>query len=350
MSHHCSKCSATTDVTVVPKKDHILQHSSVPSTCTVAGVEYDFCLTCFNMFNYNPLPLAEHTWSDWFTVTEPDCLTSGLEKRICSVCETAEENVLPTGGHDYVATVTPPSCETQGYTTYTCSVCGDTYTDDYVDATGHDWSEWTQTVAPTFINFGEETRTCETCSKTETNILGKLVPDNEVVNEETGVSVSVRDDTYDGELTVDVSPVYDGESYQIINAQIGNFAATIFDITTYVNGEKTQPAGVVLVKIPIPAGYNPDSLIVYYLPNDGSAPEKMNSYVEGGYIFFETTHFSEYVIIDESQTETDDTTACDCNCHSSNVFVKFFYKIARFFWKLFGMEEKRICACGVAHW
>ena len=38
--------------------------------------------------------------------------------------------------HKYNAVVTPPTCTEQGYTTYTCE-CGDSYVDDYVDATDH---------------------------------------------------------------------------------------------------------------------------------------------------------------------------------------------------------------------
>ena len=38
--------------------------------------------------------------------------------------------------HDYKAKVTAPTCTEQGYTTYTCE-CGESYVDDYLDATGH---------------------------------------------------------------------------------------------------------------------------------------------------------------------------------------------------------------------
>ena len=37
--------------------------------------------------------------------------------------------------HTYTPTVTAPTCTKQGYTTYTCA-CGESYVDDYVDATG----------------------------------------------------------------------------------------------------------------------------------------------------------------------------------------------------------------------
>ena len=38
--------------------------------------------------------------------------------------------------HEYASEITVPTCTEQGYTTYTCA-CGDSYVDDYVDATGH---------------------------------------------------------------------------------------------------------------------------------------------------------------------------------------------------------------------
>ena len=45
------------------------------------------------------------------------------------------EKVISEHTHSYTPTVTAPTCTEQGYTTYTC-VCGDSYVDDYVDATG----------------------------------------------------------------------------------------------------------------------------------------------------------------------------------------------------------------------
>lgn len=46
----------------------------------------------------------------------------------------------------------------------------------------------------------------------------------------------------------------------------------------------------------------------------------------------------------------DFTADCGHSCHSNNAFVQFFYKIARFFWKLFGMKQYQYCDCGKAHW
>ncbi|MBQ7875232.1 MAG: hypothetical protein IJ306_08775, partial [Oscillospiraceae bacterium] len=55
--------------------------------------------------------------------------------------------------HNYISSVTEPTCTEQGYTTYTCE-CGESYVDDYVDATGHSYENGICTVcgadAPSF--------------------------------------------------------------------------------------------------------------------------------------------------------------------------------------------------------
>ena len=47
-------------------------------------------------------------------------------------------NIYFVHTHSYTATVTAPTCTDMGYTTHTCS-CGDSYTDNYRDALGHDY-------------------------------------------------------------------------------------------------------------------------------------------------------------------------------------------------------------------
>ena len=81
-------------------------------------------------------------------------------------------------------------------------------------------------------------------------------------------------------------------------------------------------------------------------------------------IVFETDHFSEYVIVDESSkieepVEPDDTDepevsdepsndkdSCTCNCHKGGI-AGFFFKIINFFQKLFG--KNKICVFGTKH-
>ena len=83
---------------------------------------------------------------------------------------------IPLHDHDYEAQTVDPTCTEQGYTKYVCSICGDSYIDgnSYVNALGHDWSEWEQTAVPTCTEPGEETRTCSRCRLSETQPVNAL--------------------------------------------------------------------------------------------------------------------------------------------------------------------------------
>ena len=57
--------------------------------------------------------------------------------RFCNDCNSVYEiGVMTEPCHNYISTVTDPTCTDQGYTTHTCE-CGETYADNYTDATGH---------------------------------------------------------------------------------------------------------------------------------------------------------------------------------------------------------------------
>lgn len=66
--------------------------------------------------------------------------------------------------HTYVVkSVVPPTCTEQGYTVYQCSVCGVDKTDDYTEAAGHTYGEWTVTQAATANSDGKRERLCSVC-------------------------------------------------------------------------------------------------------------------------------------------------------------------------------------------
>ena len=58
-------------------------------------------------------------------------------------------------GHKYTSKVVAPTCTEDGYTLYTCSVCGDTYKENVIKATGH--------------NFGVNAPKCSVCSTANPN-------------------------------------------------------------------------------------------------------------------------------------------------------------------------------------
>ena len=69
--------------------------------------------------------------------------------------------------HVYESVVTEPNCTEQGYTTYTCE-CGDSYIDDYINATGHT-EETIPAVAPNCTESGlTEGVKCSVCGETLT--------------------------------------------------------------------------------------------------------------------------------------------------------------------------------------
>ena len=69
--------------------------------------------------------------------------------------------------HSYKAVVTAPDCVNGGYTTYTCTVCGDSYKDNYTEATDHNYVG-VETKAPTCGETGVMTYTCSACGDSYT--------------------------------------------------------------------------------------------------------------------------------------------------------------------------------------
>lgn len=182
-------------------------------TCTEQGYTTFTCSKCGNSYADNYIDALGHDFGTWSQTKAPTCTEKGEEKRTCSRCdvfETREVEALghdlishaaqaPTCtavgwdaydtcsrcdystyvekaalGHDYQSLVTVPNCTEQGYTTHTCSRCGDNYKDTYVDALGHNFGAWTQTVAPTCTEKGEEKHTCSRCDTFETREIDAL--------------------------------------------------------------------------------------------------------------------------------------------------------------------------------
>ena len=94
------------------------------------------------MNNYYLGSTYQSTDSDW--VCGKDFVFSNVGTSIYPLNNCALEyiSVAEDHFHTYTPTVTAPTCTERGYTTYTCA-CGDSYADDYVDATGHTYENGT---------------------------------------------------------------------------------------------------------------------------------------------------------------------------------------------------------------
>lgn len=156
------------------------------------------------------------------------------------------------------------------------------------------FGEWFTETEPTAFSEGVSKRVCE-CGEFETKPIAKLESAS-AKDETTKVEITYTEENFETEVSVIVSD-------EEINANIvfgdefENYKA--FDISLVADGEKVQPKGYVTVKLPIPEGFNADSTVVYYVDDSGNKT-KLESTTENGYVIFETNHFSEYVLVDES--------------------------------------------------
>ena len=189
-------------------------------TCEVKGTKTYTCTAC-GTTRTEPIPAAGHSWSGWKTVREATDTEDGLQERSCASCGAVQQKKIPSAGHEFafVETVAPTcteegydiyrcecgeeeyrnetnalghsyalqnvveaTCTTEGYSgDWICTRCGETAgTGNTVPALGHDWSDWTEETAATYLNAGTEYRTCGICGETETEeipALGSPFPD-----------------------------------------------------------------------------------------------------------------------------------------------------------------------------
>ncbi len=266
----------------------------------------------------------------------------------------------PNTNIDYENTI-PVHTVIYGYTNSTAQAYAEKYDRTFIplDTCQHTASDWIITKEPTLTETGLKIKECIYCSD---------VLEFEVIPMLTLIEVSDDDFTliyepgaFDGEVEFEVREVTDGSITQTIAVR-GYYDFVFYDINITLNGQKVQPNKNVWVKLPIPDNYDETKTAIYYVNGENSKPEKMNSYVKDGYIYFETNHFSHYVLVDESKKcenhsdnnqdgicdicDFDKKVGCTCKCHRTGI-ARFFWAIGNFFQKLFG--KNKVCACGVAH-
>ncbi len=122
----------------------------------------------------------------------------------CTITVTEEEHT-----HTYTSSVVKPTCTEKGYTLYTCS-CGDSYTKKEVKALGHSFGAWAETLAPTELTEGSESRECSVCGHTETREIPRLKPQAPVV--------TISGDPATGQNILRWAEVAAAEEYRIYRA------------------------------------------------------------------------------------------------------------------------------------
>ena len=135
---------------------------------------------------------------------------------------------------------------------------------------------------------------------------------------------------------------YERAFLKIIDRPIEDYET--YEIALYNDGSVVQPNGKVEVSIASP--YR--TATVYRQKADGSW-EYIESRIKNGMVVFEVDHFCKFIVAKEKAQEQPDDPSATCThiCHKGGISA-FFYKIARFFWKLF--KTNKYCSCGAAHY
>ena len=160
------------------KHEHNFTSETFYPTCTENGYT-KFSCECGYTYNDYEVDALGHEFSEWTIINKATDESTGLQERICSVCDMKDTEVIPMleHVHNYTKNKVKPTCTTQGYTEYTCK-CGDTYTDSYVDVIEHEYGKFVVDKKPTYEEEGEKSRHCEVCDHrseiTSIPVLNKL--------------------------------------------------------------------------------------------------------------------------------------------------------------------------------
>ena len=184
-----------------------------------------------------------------------------------------------------IITKVEATCHSQGYTLYTCTACGNDFKGDFVLSLPHEFGEW---------RFNDES--CDQiCTKT------RYCTDPECLAQETEYAFDENN-----------KPIYGAHTLVVVPGKAATCVKDGYsDYTICIN------CNVVTESKPITATGHADN------DKDGNC--------------------------DKCRSVMDPTGHCSCLCHGDSFFEKLIYKIAKFFWKLFKMNE--ICECGATkHW
>lgn len=145
-------------------------------SCVTDGLQQNTCKLCGFVASI-ALPATGHLRATAQETVAPTCTESGkLSHWLCKDCNgifldqdctqpaSEEDLLLPPSGHQYRAVVTPPTCTQEGYTTYTCNRCADSYIGNILPVTPHDYL--VIITAPTCTQEGYTTYACKNCSHT----------------------------------------------------------------------------------------------------------------------------------------------------------------------------------------
>lgn len=178
-SKHCSRCDEKSEITVIPKGQHIYGDPviSKEATCLQEGEKVYTCNICKKTYT-EVIPATGHTKSkDYIIDKEATCSQEGSKHNYCTVCkETLDSEIIPMTAHiNKVDDGIAPTCTKTGLTDGAhCIVCNKIIKEQTViPALGHKESTDTKVEKEaTCAEDGKEYTYCTVCGEkmTETTI------------------------------------------------------------------------------------------------------------------------------------------------------------------------------------
>ena len=324
-SFTCTVCKATKIEAISSLGHNTINHSAKAATCTANGNKaYVTCSRC-NYTTFEKIPALGHNTVK-IAGKAATCTETGLsDGAYCTRCDyRVEQTVTPKAPHSVVTDkAVAPSCTKTGLTEGShCSVCNTVITaQKTVEKTAHTVVT-DEAVAPSCTKTGlTEGSHCSVCNtvitaqKTVAKTAHTIVKDSAV------------------EPTCDKTGLTEGSHCSVCNTVITAQKTVAKTAHTIVKDSAVEPTcdktgltegshcsvcnTVITAQQTIPAKGHEDR------DNDGKCDDC------GG------------------EVEKNPSEECKCICHKKGI-SKFFYKIARFFWKIF--KTHKTCDCGVNHY
>ncbi len=169
-SHHCSRCTAISEVTTVPTPGHQYVDNTVAPKCEAQGYTEHTCSVCFHSYRDDFVAATGHKQEKKGTVVKTaTCYENGIKEYKCENCsKLLKSEVTDLAKHDLTSwTVTEqPDCTTVGKRERHCKNENCTYKEvDNVAALGHILTDYIVTCEPTCTENGTEQAQCTRCQE-----------------------------------------------------------------------------------------------------------------------------------------------------------------------------------------
>lgn len=227
----------------------------IPDNCANISYVNKITSTYENTQPNDNLTTTEHIHSGDITekenIIEANCTEYGSYDNVvyCACGEELNRETITVNplGHNYISETKPPTCTQSGYTIYTCSRCNDTYTNNQIDAFGHDYVNGVCSrcdyVDPYYIETFDGTKIMEVLSNSLVSDSGKF--ESYLGNESISVFAENRYNCFSFETAV---------SYNLWNNNIQNAIFNISDLNEITNlnfkiGGETGSSGSMTVEI-----------------------------------------------------------------------------------------------------